>query len=245
MRKYAGSRADRVWAVQASNGAGRSLAQRFLEDGEDVVDVPAKLAARVRLFDIGHDRKTDAHDAHAAADPVVAARTLADVGDVTRFADRNRFASGTGTAPLDASSGEQNRYRLSRAGNRRMNHMIHIAAISQIRLHRGPGLLPTQARRGKEVPRSDQVSQPQVSDAITTSSSKTPSALPSRTSERVREGTAGRLKNPARSTFPYTSTLRISHFPDPRARRYARHRRLGRPSWRTPSKPLVDNRRDR
>ena len=66
--------------------------------------------------------------------PVVAARVLADVGDVARFADRNRFASWTGTAPLDASSGEQNRHRLSRAGNRRMNHMIHIAAISQIRL---------------------------------------------------------------------------------------------------------------
>jgi hypothetical protein len=66
--------------------------------------------------------------------PVVAARVLADVGDVTRFADRNRFASWTGPAPLDASSGEQNRHRLSRAGNRRMNHRIHIAAISQIRL---------------------------------------------------------------------------------------------------------------
>ena len=64
----------------------------------------------------------------------MAARTLADVGDVARFADRNRFASWTGTAPLDASSGEQNRHRLSRAGNRRMNHMIHIAAVSQIRL---------------------------------------------------------------------------------------------------------------
>jgi hypothetical protein len=66
--------------------------------------------------------------------PVVAARTLADVGDIARFPDRNRFASWTGTAPLDASSGEQNRHRLSRAGNRRMNHMIHIAGISQIRL---------------------------------------------------------------------------------------------------------------
>jgi transposase len=66
--------------------------------------------------------------------PVVAARVLADVIDVTRFADRNRFASWTGTAPLDASSGEQNRHRLSRAGNRRMNHMIHIAAVTQIRL---------------------------------------------------------------------------------------------------------------
>ena len=66
--------------------------------------------------------------------PVVAARILADVGDVARFADRNRFASWTGTAPLDASSGEQNRHRLSRAGNRRMNHMLHIAAVTQIRL---------------------------------------------------------------------------------------------------------------
>ncbi|HEX6197583.1 MAG TPA: IS110 family transposase [Jiangellaceae bacterium] len=40
---------------------------------------------------------------------VVAARILADVGDVARFADRNRFASWTGTAPLDASSGETRR----------------------------------------------------------------------------------------------------------------------------------------
>jgi hypothetical protein len=66
--------------------------------------------------------------------PVVAARILADVGDIARFADRNRFASWTGTAPIDASSGEQNRHRLSRAGNRRVNHMIHIAAVTQIRL---------------------------------------------------------------------------------------------------------------
>ena len=66
--------------------------------------------------------------------PVVAARILADVGDVARFADRNRFASWTGTAPLDASSGEQVRHRLSRAGNRKVNHMLHIAAATQVRL---------------------------------------------------------------------------------------------------------------
>jgi transposase len=65
--------------------------------------------------------------------PYGAARTLADVGDITRFADRNRFASWTGTAPLDASSGEQIRHRLSRAGNRRMNHVLHMAAIVQLR----------------------------------------------------------------------------------------------------------------
>ena len=59
--------------------------------------------------------------------------TLLEVHDITRFADRNRFASWTGTAPLDASSGEQIRHRLSRAGNRRMNHVLHIAAIVQLR----------------------------------------------------------------------------------------------------------------
>ena len=64
----------------------------------------------------------------------MAARILADVGDVNRFADRNRFASWTGTAPIDASSGENNRHRLSRAGNRKMNHVIHIAAVTQMRL---------------------------------------------------------------------------------------------------------------
>ncbi len=65
--------------------------------------------------------------------PVVAARVLADTGDVARFADRNRYASWTGTAPIEASSGEIVRHRLSRAGNRLMNHMIHMAAASQLR----------------------------------------------------------------------------------------------------------------
>ncbi|WP_148576168.1 IS110 family transposase [Nocardioides caldifontis] len=256
MRKHVAAWPDAVWAVEGSNGAGRSLAQRLLADGEHVVDVPAKLAGRARMLDTGHGRKTDAHDAHSVAvaavrakeprvltldpelealrmlvdrreelarqrtqtanrlqrllakltpgkakkdittgqakqilasvrprdlvgktrrrlaaeqladlvviekkmkamgtelralvaasgshlmdlhgvGPIVAARVLADVGDVTRFADRNRFASWTGTAPIEASSGETMRHRLSRAGNRRMNHMIHIAAATQIRL---------------------------------------------------------------------------------------------------------------
>jgi transposase len=57
----------RRWAVQGAGGVGRPLAQRRLADGETVVDVPAKLAARVRVFDTGNARKTDAVDAHAVA----------------------------------------------------------------------------------------------------------------------------------------------------------------------------------
>jgi transposase len=65
--------------------------------------------------------------------PSGAARLLADVGDIGRFADRDRFASWNGTAPLDASSGDQKRHRLSRAGNRRINRALHIMAVVQLR----------------------------------------------------------------------------------------------------------------
>jgi transposase len=73
MRTYAKAWPDRVWAVEGANGTGRPLAQRLLEAGEKVVDVPAKLAARVRLFNTGHNRKTDALDARSIA--IVAVRT--------------------------------------------------------------------------------------------------------------------------------------------------------------------------
>ncbi|WP_203217777.1 IS110 family transposase [Nocardia terpenica] len=65
--------------------------------------------------------------------PAGAARLLADVGDIHRFRDRGRFASWNGTAPLDASSGEQKRHRLSRAGNRRINRVLHTMATVQLR----------------------------------------------------------------------------------------------------------------
>jgi hypothetical protein len=65
--------------------------------------------------------------------PAGAARILADVGDVARFPTKAHFASWTGTAPIDASSGEHSRHRLSRAGNRRLNHVLHIAAVVQLR----------------------------------------------------------------------------------------------------------------
>ena len=76
MRTYVRAWPHRLWAVEGSNGAGRSLAQRLLADDEHVVDVPAKLSARARLFDTGHNRKTDAHDAHAVAVVAVRTRTL-------------------------------------------------------------------------------------------------------------------------------------------------------------------------
>ena len=60
----------------AAADPGRSRTQRLSEAGEDVLDVPAKLAARVRLFDTGHNRKTDALDAHSVAVVGVRTKTL-------------------------------------------------------------------------------------------------------------------------------------------------------------------------
>jgi transposase len=247
--------ADRIWAVEGCSGIGRHVAQRLVADGETVLDVPAKLSARVRVFATGQGRKTDPVDAHSVAvtalrtdnlrqvaidDTTVAlrllvdrrellgrtrtetvsrlhhlllelvpggakkflstqqarallntvrprdvvgktrrwlaselihelavidkkikiadaeltelvkttgstlqeltgigpsgsARLLGDIGDISRFASRGHFASWNGTAPIDASSGDQNRHRLSRAGNRRINRVLHIMAVVQLR----------------------------------------------------------------------------------------------------------------
>jgi transposase len=60
---FAGRWSGRRWAVEGCFGAGRSLGQRLVADGEIVLDVPAKLAARVRVYSRGHGRKTDKDDA--------------------------------------------------------------------------------------------------------------------------------------------------------------------------------------
>jgi transposase len=255
MRGDVGRYPNRVWAIEGCRGIGRHVAQRLLAAGEEIVDVPPKLSAKVRVYATGQGRKTDATDAHSIAlagtrvaglRPVVAdadldvlrmladrrrqlgeehtrkvsqlhalllelipggakknlsaaqakqllakvrprevagktrrrlaaeligdleriharkkdadkelrelvaatdtgllnlhgigpsgaARLLVEVGDITRFPDRNHFASWTGTAPIDASSGDHVRHRLSRGGNRQINRALHMMATVQLR----------------------------------------------------------------------------------------------------------------
>jgi transposase len=255
LRRWARRWPERRWAVEGASGLGRRLAQQLVGDGEPVLDVPAKLAARVRLLSAGHGRKSDAHDAASVAvaalgarrlgevriddhatvlrllsdrrdflvrqrtrtlnrlhvllcdlllsgakrnldantaaallrrlrpatapartrrqlavdlvadlrtldrritaveerlrqavsrsattlielfgvGPILAAKLLGEVGDIGRFPTRHHFAAHTGTAPIEASSGEVVRHRLSRAGNRKLNHALHLMAIVQIR----------------------------------------------------------------------------------------------------------------
>ncbi|WP_373430699.1 transposase [Streptomyces sp. B3I8] len=64
---------------------------------------------------------------------MLAAKLLGHVGDVTRFPTEHHFASYTGTAPLDASSGRNTRHHLNTGGNRALNCVLHIIAVCQIR----------------------------------------------------------------------------------------------------------------
>jgi transposase len=66
---------------------------------------------------------------------VVAATLIGHTGDISRFATEDKFAAYNGTAPIEWSSGNPKRptHRLSRRGNRTMNHALHIAAVTQLR----------------------------------------------------------------------------------------------------------------
>ena len=97
----------------------RGLAARIKSIGQQIAALVADSGtALTTLYGIG---------------PVIAGRILAETGDVARFASKDHFASYNGTAPIDVSSGDQVRHRLSRAGNRRINHALHMMAVTQIR----------------------------------------------------------------------------------------------------------------
>jgi transposase len=100
--------------------------------------------------------------------PVIAATVIGDVRDVSRFPNRDHFAAWNGTAPVEVSSGKRKVYRLSRRGNRRLNHAIHMAAVTQIRYRHSPGRAyydkkKAEGKTGKEALRA---LKRQISDAI-------------------------------------------------------------------------------
>jgi transposase len=113
-------------AVEAARA---ELAAAFLEDLRSI-------DARIR-----ETRKTLAGAVQAAGTsltglfgvgPVIAAAVIGDVREVSRFGGRDHFAAYNGTAPIEVSSGQRKIYRLSRRGNRRLNHAIHMVAVTQI-----------------------------------------------------------------------------------------------------------------
>ena len=100
--------------------------------------------------------------------PVIAAAVIGDVRHVSRFPGRDHFAACNGTAPIEVSSGGRKVYRLSRRGNRRLNHAIHMVAVTQIRYRHSPGRAYydkklAEGKTGKEALRA---LKRQISDAI-------------------------------------------------------------------------------
>ena len=260
LRRFAAHWPDAVWAIEGATGLGAPLATWLAGDGIEAVDVPAKLATRVRMLSTGHGRKNDDADAvsvgiaaltapglrsAAVEDAIITLRALVEhrddivrtrtqtvnrlhvlltgllpggaprqldadtaarllstvrpratgpatlrrlaaeligevrhldrriatastqisdavtasgttltqlrgigdltagkiigrVGDITRFRSPAAFASYTGTAPIEVSSGDVVRHRLSRAGDRQLNYCLHVVAITQLK-HDCPG----------------------------------------------------------------------------------------------------------
>ena len=158
--------------------------------------------------------------------PIGAARILADVGDVTRFADRNRFASWTGTAPLDASSGEQVRHRLSRAGNRKINHVLHMAATSQIRLDtEGRAYYRRKRAAGKTHLEAMRCLKRRISDAVyrqlLADASEAAAAAVMEELQASPGGHCGATQESCAADLPPHIDTSDQPLPDPQPRRYA------------------------
>ena len=158
---------QRLTPPDAVAAARRELAGAYVEDlrriDAQIREARKKLDAAVRasgtsltgLFGVG---------------PVVAATVIGDVRDVARFPGRDHFAAYNGTAPIEVSSGNRKIYRLSRRGNRRLNHAIHMAAVTQVshRRSQGRACYDKKLAEGKTPKEALRALKRQVSDAIFT-----------------------------------------------------------------------------
>jgi transposase len=120
----------RIRPRDAAGKTRRRVAAELISDLER--SCQRKKAANKELSALLAVTGTTLPDLHGMG-PSGTARLLVEVADVTRFPDKAHFASWNGTAPIDASSGDQVRHRLSRAGNRQINRVLHIMAVVQLR----------------------------------------------------------------------------------------------------------------
>ena len=191
------------------------LAAEFLDDlrriDAQMRDTKKQLAAAVRasgtttteIFGVG---------------PVIAATVIGCVADVSRFASRDHFAAYNGTAPIEVSSGNRKIYRLSRRGNRRLNHAIHMAAITQIRYRHSDGraYYDRKLAEGKTHKEALRSLKRRISDAIyRPPPGRRPASRRGGQDQRAREGKRGTTLSPARPAHTPSTGSSAKPLPDP------------------------------
>jgi transposase len=131
----------------------RTLDRKIAElNGRIEAEVEASGTTLTEIFGIG---------------PILAARIIGTVGDVARFPTKAHFASYTGTAPVEASSGEVVRHRLSLLGNRKLNYALHMVATCQARSDaRGSAYYRKKIAEGKSRKEALRCLKRRVSDAV-------------------------------------------------------------------------------
>ena len=125
--------------------------------------------------------------------------------------DRDHFAAYNGTAPIEVSSGRRKIYRLSRRGNRRLNHAIHMAAVTQISHRHSPGraYYDRKLAEGKTPKEALRALKRRLSDAIFARSRPTPAGPGG--PRRSPGGQGERLCRQRGRLTPQAPALRPSH----------------------------------
>ncbi len=151
------------------------------------------------------------------AGPVIAATLIGYVAEVSRFPSRDRFAACNGTAPIEVSSGNRKICRLSRRGNRRLNHAIHMAAVTQIRHPHSDGraCYDRKLAEGKTRKQALRCLKRRVSDAIYAHLQADARRAAAAARTRGPEGNRGTTLPPARPAHtPHTGSS-AKPLPDP------------------------------
>lgn len=128
----------RVWLNRVAERLGSITGTRCRVAAELVADCLA-LSERVDLLEREITRMAEAQAPELVAipgcGPLTAAKVIAEVAGIERFADPARLARYAGVAPVPVSSGNHQRHRLDRTGNRQLNRALHRIAITQARIH--------------------------------------------------------------------------------------------------------------
>jgi transposase len=167
--KLSADRAARILrSIRPKEGASarlrRGLASEVLRDvrtlDRKIADLSGRIEAEVQasgttltqIFGVG---------------PILAATIIGAVGDVGRFPSKGHFASYSGTAPVEASSGTVVRHRLSLAGNRKLNYALHMMAVCQARSDaRGGGYYRKKIDEGKSRKEALRCLKRRISDVV-------------------------------------------------------------------------------